>query len=511
MPSGSEQGHSGQSSAVGNRIAGEKSGVQRLLGNASVYALGNVLRSLTSFLMLPIYTKYLTPADYGIVGLMVFVVSLVELVFGARIGRAMLRQYYEQKDDLGKNRVVSTALGVTGVTSVVSALMLAVFASHVSRLAFGTPDYATVVALFSTLVVSQGVEHYALIFVRLRQRPFLFVGWGLFKLVLQLSLNIWFVVYQKMGVNGVALGTMIASSFVAFSLLLYTLSIVGLRFDRELAWKMIRYSWPLWVAGFAGLYTGSANRWFIRVLSDLSDVGLFEFAFKFGAIISILVWEPFNQYWHVESYKYYNRGGADQVFGAVFNLIAAMMVVVALGIALFGADVVDIMADAKFHGASKSIPFLAFAMVFGSLVTFSNFIFFAKDATSWIGRNTYVTAAVLTVLSVGLIPFFGHVGAAAALLGTNGIQFLLVHRTARKLHDFGISLWPLARILGVAFLAIIVAKGGTFLHSTLLLLLAKSTIYLLASAIIAYLVMTIDVVHQRLPRTWKRLSSLRTR
>jgi hypothetical protein len=56
-----------------------------------------------------------------------------------------------------------------------------------------------------------------------------------------------------------------------------------------------------------------------------------------------------------------------------------------------------------------------------------------------------------------------------------------------------------------------VAKGGTFLHSTLLLLLAKSTIYLLASAIIAYLVMTIDVVHQRLPRTWKRLSSLRTR
>ena len=68
------------------------------MGHASIYAAGNILRQIAGFLMLPVYTRFLTPADYGVVGLMVFAVSLIELALGVRLQWAIPKYYFEAKD-----------------------------------------------------------------------------------------------------------------------------------------------------------------------------------------------------------------------------------------------------------------------------------------------------------------------------------------------------------------------------------------------------------------------------
>jgi O-antigen/teichoic acid export membrane protein len=429
------------------------SGARRMIGHASIYATGNILRQLVGFIMLPVYTRHLTPADYGVVGLMIFSISLIELFFGARLGQAVPKYFFDSRYEGHQSKVVSTAMIITASASLVTTIALIMLRQSVSQGIFGSPEFDTIVGLFSVLIVNQAVENYALTYLRIQQRPWLYVAVSLAKLVVQVSLNIYFVVILKMGVLGIATSAMISSSFFALLLLSYTMHHVGWGFDRTLAWKMISFCWPLWLASFAALYIGSANRYYLRIFSSLEDVGLFELAVKFGLIISLLVWEPFAQYWQVERFRYYRRGDAEHVFQDVFLFISTFLVLAALGVAIFAGPVIRIMADPAFHPASSAVPFLAFGFVFGSLINFSNFSFLIKEKTGWISRNMYLTAVIITVFYLGLIPLAGHVGAAIAYMLAHGIQFLIVHQAARRFYDMGIKLNLLGLILVVGGIA----------------------------------------------------------
>src|SRR5690348_1942012 len=96
---------------------------KRLPRDPTIYAIGNILRRLVGFVMLPIYTRYLTPADYGVVGLLTFAMAIMEPLFGARLVEAMPKYYFECEVGERRNSVVSTALLVTGVISTVTAVI----------------------------------------------------------------------------------------------------------------------------------------------------------------------------------------------------------------------------------------------------------------------------------------------------------------------------------------------------------------------------------------------------
>lgn len=81
-----------------------------MLKSSSIYAISGVLRNLVGFLMLPIYTAYLTPSDYGIVALMVFAISLIEITLGAKMIEAPQKYYHDETSLLGKKSVIATTL-----------------------------------------------------------------------------------------------------------------------------------------------------------------------------------------------------------------------------------------------------------------------------------------------------------------------------------------------------------------------------------------------------------------
>lgn len=68
-----------------------------LVSHSIIYAAGNITRQLVGFIMLPIYTSYLSPADYGVIGLLTFAVSLTGILFGAQLVQAVPKYYYDQK------------------------------------------------------------------------------------------------------------------------------------------------------------------------------------------------------------------------------------------------------------------------------------------------------------------------------------------------------------------------------------------------------------------------------
>ena len=444
----------------------------RLVKHSTIYALGNISRQLVGFVMLPLYTRYLTPADYGVVGLLLFALALLEPLIGAINGEATLKFYYEEHNEAQRRLVISTSLVITGVISTTVACIAFASRNAASELIFGTEKYGLAVGLFAFVFLTQAVEYYGLTFIRIQQKPTLFIAINLSKLVLQLALNIWFIVYLKLGVTGVVLSGIVSSALYATGLALYTIYFNGIACDPQIARRMVVYSWPLWLSSLASFYIFSANRYYIRIFGSMDQVGYYELAARFAAILGLIVWQPFSQFWDVQ-----NRSGfattagepdAPAVFSSVFEFASVVLFAGALGISIFADPVIQLMSAPAFHRASALVPWLAFGWLFGFLTLFANFSFLITEETVLISRNNYITVVIITVLNLLLIPrFFGYIEAPAcrAAAGALFTQFLIVRRAARPYYDMRLALAPVLAMLAICCAGYI---GTRMVHMTAL-------------------------------------------
>lgn len=446
--------------------------------HASLYAIGNVLRQLAGFLMLPVYTRYLSPADYGAVGLLTLALALLEPFFGARLAQAIPRFYFLAKGEESQQSVVVSALALTGAVSAVTAAFIWLFSGNASDLLFGTREYALATALFGLNMLTQPIEHTGMTFIRMQQRSLLFFVISLVKLFVQISLNLLLVIYLNLGVVGVILSGVIASGAFGLGLTAYTLTYNKPRIDTGMIWKMLAFSWPLWFAGLAGLYTGSSSRIFLRFFGSLDAVGLIELGSRFAGIIGLLVWSPFSQHWEVVSYKLYSEGRAEKPFQTAFIIVSTLLLIVGLGVSIFATPTIHIMADESFHGAAPTVPLLTLGVIFSSLAGFFSFAFFASDNTKLVSHSQYFMALVITVLFLLLIPPFKEVGAALAQCIASGITLYVIYRVSLRYFDPGVrltSFWIslLVSVASFAACSTLVSSDNIFIEVG-----AKSIIYL---------------------------------
>src|SRR5690606_24516204 len=246
----------------------------RMLKHTSLYGIGSIARNIVGFIMLPIYTTHLSPADYGAVSLIMFALSLIELLFGARLGHALPKFFHDRTSPRERNTLISSALYLMVSVSITTTIVLMLFQATASQLLFGTEAYAGIIAIFAALLVGQTIETHALDFIRLQKKPLLFLCVNLAKLVLQIALNVWLIVFENLGLMGLAIASATSTGISALLLLLYSTRKAGVAFSYPDIKLLFLFSWPMWVGGIAGLYIGSSNRYYIRLFSSIDDVGI---------------------------------------------------------------------------------------------------------------------------------------------------------------------------------------------------------------------------------------------
>ncbi len=457
--------------------------VKQMLNHSMIYAMGNLSRQLVGFLMLPVYTSYLSPTDYGVVGLLILMVSLIELLFGGHMYHALPKFYFESEDQKYKRYIVSTALIISTVISLIAVLTSVFFSDYISQFLLGSIDFSSIVSIFSVLILTHALENYGFVFIRILKKPWVFIWFSALKLILQLALNIYLVVILELGVMGVALSSVLSSLLISLILTGYILKKIGFSFNFDTAKQLVEFSWPLWISGLAGLYIGSSNRYFIQLFTSLGDVGLFELAAKFGSIISLLIWFPFAQYWQTERFNIYKMKDPIPVFQNTFSVISALLVVVGLGISVLSKEIIVFMASSEFHNAYAAVPYLVFSAIFQSLVVFNNFSFLVTGNTLWMSKNNYLTAVIISIFYFILIPKYGFVGAAQSLLLASAVQFFIVFFRAKKYYDMQLKLSILFYSLAIAFIGFLLSEL-IFLENIVLAIFIKLMILLISGLFI---------------------------
>jgi O-antigen/teichoic acid export membrane protein len=225
--------------------------IRKLLKHASIYGAGNVLGKVVGFFMIPFYTHYLTPADYGSLELLDLSLTLATLVLTMWLNASVVRQYNDFTEAKDRNQAVGTVLIFAFFIGLIVAAFGIQFSHPLSSLILRTPDFHAYVSIEALAFLVSSVNVVCLSYLRARQRSSLVVTTGLINLFLSLLFNIYFVAVRHSGVIGVLYSGLISSAVVTIPLAIQTIRQVNLSFSYSTLRGIVAFGAPLIITSVA--------------------------------------------------------------------------------------------------------------------------------------------------------------------------------------------------------------------------------------------------------------------
>jgi O-antigen/teichoic acid export membrane protein len=304
--------------------------------------------------------------------------------------------------------------------------------------------------------------------------------------VIQLSLNILFIVKYGMGVKGILLGTLIANAFLCLYLIPYTLRETGLKFSFSILKEMMIFGLPLIPSNFLAYIVNVSDRYFINAFTGLSLTGIYTLGYRFGILINEFVSSPFAQIWVPRRYEIYNRGDSERIFARIFTYFTAAIFFGGLGISVLTKDVIQIMADQSYWDAYLVVPIIILSYIFSSFQMHFNIGILIKKKTKYILYINIITAAANLILNYFLIKNWGIWGAAYSTLISFVLKSTLMYIFSNRLIKIhiewgriikltllaGLLFWPISLIeTGNSILNILVKAAACLAYPAILYLI----------------------------------------
>jgi len=410
---------------------------KKVLKHSFIYFLGTTFRYGISIFMLPIYTRYLTPAEYGINELVSMTIEVISIFIGAGLLLCVARFYYDTNNQNERNEIISSLLILILSIYGASLFILVPFSEQLSLLIFKTEKYKSYFYLmFITLFFQSGLT-IALTFIRVRQNSILYVCLNLGYFISQVSLNIYYVAYRKLGVLGIIYSTLISSLIFGIGLIIWMFKNVGFHFSFIKAKQFFRYGFPMVGTNIGAFIITFSDHYFINTFATLKEVGIYSLAYKFGFVLSAFVAGPFFAIWGPLRFEIASSRNANRLYYQYFTYFCILLITAGLFISLFAKDLLRIICDPRYFDAYRFIPLIILAYIFQGLTYFVNLGILLKKRTEYTTISSWIAVLVCLGLNFLLIPRFGAYGAAIATFITFAIRLLLTWIFAERLHPIG--------------------------------------------------------------------------
>jgi len=432
--------------------------LQRVAKSSTLYLVGNLAHRMIGFMMIPVYTHYLSTADYGFLEVVELLLSISVLTIGVNaLGSAMVRIYYDQQDARWRHGTVSVALfGATllaGLLAVVGCLLSA----SLSRWLFSDDRYASLIqASFLAMFLSQPME-IGRIYLRVRDRPLHFVGFSLSYLLIQLGLNIYFIVFRGLGIWGFVLSKILGATAGCLYMSRVVLRETGLRWHSEALRRMARFGAPLVVTGVATFTLHFADRFVLTRFSTLSEIGVYALAYKFGLLVSYLVGWPFGSTWNVQAYGLVGNRDWQKTFADAFLVLVFLSLWCCTGISVLARPAIALVAAPSYQAAALLVPPIALGYVARTVGDFFNTTIFINKRSLLVTRVVMVGAVTNVALNLLLVPVIGVWGAAWTTLISWCVCAVGSFRAGQREHALPLP----SRSLVILFLVALLSYGAS--------------------------------------------------
>jgi O-antigen/teichoic acid export membrane protein len=427
--------------------------LRRLATTGAAYTAASILSKLIAVALLPLYTRYLTPADYGAAEVMFAAIVSASIVVRFGLIEAVLRFYY--KDDEDPDRVVASSFAGLFWLATVGALVALPFATPISEALLDrpAPDLARI-AIGGLWVLT--MFEFMLTLFRLEERARAFFTTTLVNVLVTIGLTVVLVVGAGEGTRGLLLGSYASGAAFVLGLIVLQRRRLSLLFDRALLRRLLRFGLPTMPAEVSLYLLNFVDRIIIVRSVGLAEAGLYSLAIKFAQGVNVLV-RGFQLAWPPLAYSIRDDGEARRAYATVVTLFVAGCAFVVTGMWLFSRWIVRALAAPEFFDSYEAVGLISTAVTLYAVYMVLVVILGRTGRTEFNLPATLAALAANVVLNLILVPPLGIVGAGLALVASYVVVLALMYGFTQRLFPVPYQWGRLARVVLTA--AVLVGAG----------------------------------------------------
>lgn len=408
--------------------------LRHLLKGSALYIAGDLLTKLLAFVLIPLYTRYLTPSDYGILEVVKALANGLTILCVLGLNGALTRFYFDHANSEDRARFLGTTImALIGNAFVVVCVLNLAGEALFERFLSGIP-FDPYVRLATWTVFLTSFSTIALALYRVREEPGKYVGFQLAQSILGFGLIIYFVAIRQNGAVGKLQGELLAA-----------IALVGLA--AYLIPAHARFSWS-WMEARRSLKFGAplvphlifwwvidlSDRMFLQHYATLQEVGIYSLGYNIIASLMVVAIAGLNNAWAPYFFSRSNRPGAKDIIAKLLMYFLCGLMFIGLMLSLFARELVVLITTPEYYDGYRAMPIIVIAFIFAGVGTIlSNLIFYGKTSHH-LPLLTGLAACVNIGLNVLLIPRFGMMGAAYATLLAMAVYAGLVFVVSQKVY-----------------------------------------------------------------------------
>jgi O-antigen/teichoic acid export membrane protein len=462
--------------------------IGQLISESGLYTLGNVVRRSFSLITMPVFTRYLSTSGYGLLSIVGTVQNMLEVFYEMGMSSASTRFYYDCRDERERQALFGTLL----VFSLAATLMLTVLLLATGGWLWGVvgkdiPFYPYIVLTIGTVFLGN-ITVLPYVLFRVENQVPRFFRLSLIQTTLTVLCSVLFVVWLGLGPLGPVLATFIIT-MTFFGVYGYSLrGQVRLVFRWPIARRALAFGLPEIPLRWGSWALKVADRLILQHLTSLSVVAIYSVGYSVSKMPFDLVANAIH--WAIVPFFFATATKESEVRSkAIFSRVATYNVVVVaglgLGTVLFGRELIEILASAKYAEAEAVVPIIVAASFLQALFYIPSKGIYLQRKTGYLLPLFTIPAGLNIALNFVLIPRFGMMGAAWATLVGYAVMIVLTLPISQRVYHIPYEYGRIAKAVLAA--CILAAFGGIVSEAPLLARIAAKAILLMLYPLALYL------------------------
>lgn len=398
-----------------------------LIKNTVIIFLGKACTQLISFLLLPLYTKYLITEEYGIVDLITTYVALLVPVLTLQLEMATFRFLVDNRENNNRKvEIISTVLKLILIMSILVLLIYLIVVQFINI----KYKYLISGVIFSCI--------YSSILLQIARGFGENIKYSIGCCVSGIStviLNVILIVGLKMSADGMLI-SMILANTLTFIYLIISLKLNKFfklkTFDLNLSKQLLKYSIPLVPNGISWWIVNASDRTIISSFLGVASNGIYAVSNKFSSLF-MGVFNVFLLSWTESTSLHIEDKDRNDFFSKTMNMIIRLFITLCMLIISVMPFVFSILIDKKYNEAYNNIPILLIAMLFNIVVGLDSAIYIAKKMTKQVMYTSLISALINVVINLLLIRYMGLYAASISTLIAYAVMALYRNYDLKKI------------------------------------------------------------------------------
>ncbi|MDO8535787.1 MAG: oligosaccharide flippase family protein [Candidatus Omnitrophota bacterium] len=441
--------------------------LKKVSWHSMIYGLGTSFTAFVGIILMPLYTRFLSPEEYGVYSLISILFTLLVFVYDLGMINALFRwiYHYEESEKGSRKRVASTVLIFLIFMAFISTSLLWNNTSHISRLIFKSDGFIYLIRLMLIGLCLQMLTWVPMSLLRIKERPMTFVSITAFGMVVMVAAN-FFLLLKGRGLSGIYEAYIISCLFMVIALFYVTRNEYVLAFSLKELKGMLKFGIPFLPVLFFSWVIDSSGRYFLGHFRTLEEVGLYSVGYKIGQIVYLaektfaVAWTPI-----MLSLAQRYATKAPEVLGRVFTYFVFLSAVLFVGTSVYGREAIRIFTASPYHDAFPIAPLIAMAYIlYGIYIYMLSGLIITKNVYTQ-PFILFLAAAANIALNIVLVPRFGMISSACATIVSYLIAAVATYYFAQRSYPILVEF----KRIGKVFLAAIVISiiGISFTLSNL--------------------------------------------